>query len=36
MFYKKGIIAPDYCVLKFTTTSGGYYCDLKTENFEIK
>lgn len=36
MFYKKGVTDPDYCVLKFTATSGRYYCDLKTENFEIK
>ncbi len=36
MFYKKGVIDPDYCVLKFTATSGRYYCDLKTENFDIE
>ncbi len=36
MFYKKGVTDPDYCVLKFTATSGRYYCDLKTENFDIK
>ena len=36
MFYKKGKTDPDYCVLKFTATSGRYYCDLKTENFDIK
>ena len=36
MFYKKGVTDPDYCVLKFTATSGRYYCDLKTENFSIK
>lgn len=35
VFYKKGVTDPDYCVLKFTTTSGRYYCDLKTENFNI-
>ncbi len=35
MFYKKGVTDPDYCVLKFTAESGRYYCDLKTENFEI-
>lgn len=27
---------PDYCVLKFTAASGRYYCDLKTESFDIK
>ena len=36
MFYKKGVTDPDYCVLKFTATSGRYYCDLKTENFVIR
>ena len=36
MFYKKGKTDPDYCVLKFTATSGRYYCDLKTENFDIE
>lgn len=36
MFYKKGVTDPDYCVLKFIATSGRYYCDLKTENFDIK
>lgn len=36
IFYKKGVTDTDYCVLKFTATSGRYYCDLKTENFEIK
>ncbi len=35
MFYKKGVTDPDYCFLKFKTTSGRYYCDLKTENFDI-
>jgi len=35
MFYKKGVTDPDYCVLKFTATSGRYYCDLKTESFDI-
>ena len=36
MFYRKGVTDPDYCVLKFTAKSGRYYCDLKTENFEIE
>ena len=35
MFYKKGVTDPDYCVLKFTAQSGRYYCDLKTESFEV-
>ena len=36
MFYKKGVTDRDYCVLKFTATSGRYYSDLKTESFDIK
>ncbi len=36
IFYKKGVTDPDYCVLKFTTENGRYYCDLKTENFDIQ
>ncbi len=36
IFYKKGVTDPDYCVLKFTATSGRYYSDLKTENFDVK
>lgn len=35
MFYKKGVTAPDYCVLKFTATKGRHYCDLKTENIQL-
>ncbi len=35
LFYKKGVTDPDYCVLKFTASSGRYYCDLKTESFDI-
>lgn len=35
MFYKGGVTDPDYCVLKFTAERGRYYCDLKTESFEI-
>ncbi len=36
IFYKKGVTDPDYCVLKFTATSGRYYSDLKTKSFDIK
>ena len=36
MFYKQGVTDPDYCVLKFTAQSGRYYCDLKTESFQIQ
>lgn len=35
MFYRKGVTDPDYCVLRFTAESGRYYCDLKTENFQL-
>ena len=35
IFYKEGVTDPDYCVLKFTATSGRYYCDLKTEDFIV-
>ena len=36
MFYKKGVTDPDYCVLKFTAVKGRYYCDLKTESFNME
>ncbi|MDE7331346.1 MAG: pyridoxamine 5'-phosphate oxidase family protein [Lachnospiraceae bacterium] len=36
MFYKQGVTDPDYCVLKFTAIKGRYYCDLKTESFDIE
>ena len=36
MFYKQGVTDPDYCVLKFTARKGRYYCDLKTESFDIE
>ena len=35
MFYKQGVTDPDYCVLKFTAKKGRYYCDLKTESFDV-
>ena len=35
MFYNGGVTDPDYCVLKFTAEKGRYYCDLKTESFEL-
>lgn len=35
MFYKKGVTDPDYCVLKFTAEKGRYYCDLRTECFDM-
>lgn len=36
IFYKNGVTDPDYCVLKFTAESGRYYCDLKTQDFEVE
>lgn len=36
IFYKQGVTAPDYCVLKFTAIKGRHYCDLKTESFDIE
>ena len=36
MFYKGGVTDPDYCVLKFTAKKGRYYCDLKTESFDVQ
>lgn len=36
LFYKGGKTDPDYCVLKFTAEKGRYYCDLKSESFEVK
>ena len=35
IYYKKGVTDPDYSVLKFTSKSGRYYSDLKTESFDI-
>lgn len=35
LFYKQGVADPDYCVLKFTAAKGRYYCDLKTESFDV-
>jgi general stress protein 26 len=36
MFYPKGYVDSDYCVLKFTAIEGSYFCNLKNERFEIK
>ena len=35
MYYPKGVTDPDYCVLKFTAQNGRYYCNFKSENFDI-
>lgn len=35
MYYPGGVTDPDYCVLKFTATSGRYYCDFQSEEFTV-
>lgn len=32
-YYSKGVTDPDYCVLKFTSESGRFYSNFKSENF---
>ena len=36
LFYEGGVTDPDYCVLRFIASSGRYYCDLKTESFQVE
>lgn len=36
MYYPKGVSDPDYCVLKFTSQSGRYYSNFKSENFDVE
>jgi general stress protein 26 len=33
--YKNGMEDPDYCVLKFTASTGRYYSMFKSEDFEL-
>lgn len=35
VYYKEGVTDPDYCVLRFTAEKGRYYCNFKTESFEL-
>ena len=35
MYYKEGVTDPDYCVLRFTATSGRYYSNFSSQEFEI-
>ena len=35
LYYPRGISDPDYCVLKFTAEKGRYYCNFKSEDFDI-
>jgi general stress protein 26 len=34
-YYHKGVTDPDYCVLRFTATSGRYYSTFNSEDFAI-
>ena len=36
MYYKEGVTDPDYCVLKFTSSSARYYSNFKSEDIEIQ
>lgn len=36
MYYPEGVTDPDYCVLKFTATSGRFYSGFKSEDFVIE
>lgn len=36
MYYPEGVTDPDYCVLRFTATSGRYYSNFKSEDFLVK
>ena len=35
-YYPQGINNPDYCVLRFTATSGRYYATFKSQDFLIR
>jgi general stress protein 26 len=35
LYYPQGVNDPDYCVLGFTATTGRYYSDFKSTDFEI-
>jgi general stress protein 26 len=34
-YYHKGVTDPDYCVLRFTATTGRYYSTFNSEDFAI-
>ena len=34
-YYQEGVTDPDYCVLKFTATSGRLYSDFHSEDFSV-
>jgi len=35
MYYKEGVTDPDYCVLRFTATSGRYYSNFSSQDFVV-
>ena len=35
MYYSLGVTDPDYCVLKFSATTGRYYSNFSTEDFAV-
>jgi len=35
MYYKQGVTDPDYCVLRFTATSGRYYSNFSSQDFDV-
>ena len=34
-YYPQGVTDPDYCVLRFTATSGRYYSNFRSEEFTV-
>ncbi len=36
MYYPLGVTDPDYCVLRFTATTGRYYSNFSSESFPIE
>ena len=36
MYYSLGVTDPDYCILKFTASSGRYYANFSSENFAVE
>ena len=36
MYYPLGVTDPDYCILRFTASSGRYYSNFSSQEFEIK
>ena len=35
LYYPKGVMDPDYCVLRFTAERGRYYANFHSESFEV-